>query len=166
MLGPAGQVINAWWSAVGRRVYDGMPLSVALSRLSWIERLLLTGVSAWGGRLLFRIASRSIKRGKDDPRYEDQKQDEDYWNKALFTTFLPEAIFQVIISLPFTAPFRHHGAASMTGYHPWIQMAAVGIFSAGLAMETIADVQLDAHKAEGKPGLMQEGVWSIVRHPK
>jgi steroid 5-alpha reductase family enzyme len=143
-----------------------MPVANALSGLCWIERLLLTGVTAWGARLLFRIVSRSLKRGKDDPRYEEQKQEKDYWNKALFTTFLPEAIFQVIISLPFTAPFRHVGAASMTGYHPWIQMGAVGIFSAGLAMETIADYQLDAHKADGKPGLMQEGVWSIVRHPK
>ncbi|OCK84029.1 DUF1295-domain-containing protein [Lepidopterella palustris CBS 459.81] len=163
-LWPSGQVVNAWWSAVGRRVYAGYTLSQALNRLSWHERLILTGVTLWGGRLFYRIASRSIKRGKDDPRYEDAKKEEGFWNKALFTVFLPETLFQCVISLPFTAPFRHEGAV-LTGYHPYVQMGAVGMFCAGLALETLADYQLDAHKAEGKGGLTKEGVWSIVRHP-
>jgi steroid 5-alpha reductase family enzyme len=54
----------------------------------------------------------------------------------------------------------------MTGYHPYIQMFAVGLFSAGLAMETLADYQLDQYKSEGGKGIMREGVWSIVRNPK
>ncbi|KAF2816120.1 DUF1295-domain-containing protein [Mytilinidion resinicola] len=161
---PSGQVVNAWWSAVGRRVYAGFTLSQALNRLSWHERLVLTGVTLWGGRLFYRVASRSIKRGKDDPRYDEVKKEDDFWTKSLLTTFLPEALIQSIISLPFTAPFRHEGAVLM-GYHPYVQMAAVGIFSAGLALETIADYQLDQHKKEGKGGLTKEGVWSIVRHP-
>ena len=45
-------------------------------------------------------------------------------------------------------------------------MAAVGLFSAGLALETLADWQLDQFKAEGNTGILKEGVWSIVRHPK
>lgn len=165
-LWPSGQVLNAWWSAVGRRVYAGLTLSQALARLSWPERLLLSGVTLWGGRLFYRISSRSIKRGKDDPRYEQEKTEEGYWGKALFTTFIPEAFFQMLISLPFTAPFRHDGAARLTGYHPYVQMLAVGMFSAGFAMETLADYQLDKFKAEGGTGILKEGVWSIVRHPK
>jgi steroid 5-alpha reductase family enzyme len=54
----------------------------------------------------------------------------------------------------------------MTGYHPSIQMLAVGLFSSGLAMETLADYQLDQYKSEGGKGIMREGVWSIVRNPK
>lgn len=54
----------------------------------------------------------------------------------------------------------------MMGYHPYIQMAAVGLFSTGLAMETLADYQLDQYKAEGGHGILREGVWSIVRNPK
>jgi steroid 5-alpha reductase family enzyme len=164
-LWPSGQVINAWWSAVGRRVYAGLTLSQALNRLSWHERLVLTGVTLWGGRLFYRIAKRSIDRGKDDPRYEEVKKEEDFWTKSLFTTFIPEAFFQMLISLPFTAPFRHEGAALM-GYHPLVQMLSVGLFSAGLALETLADYQLDKFKAEGGTGLLKEGVWSIVRNPK
>jgi steroid 5-alpha reductase family enzyme len=164
-LWPSGQVANAWWSAVGRKLYAGLTLSQAVGRLSWHERLILTGVTLWGGRLFYRIARRSIQRGKDDPRYDEVKQEENFWNKSLLTTFIPEAFFQMLISLPFTAPFRHEGAV-LTGYHPVMQMVAVGMFSAGLALETLADYQLDQFKAEGGTGILKEGVWSIVRHPK
>lgn len=164
-LWPSGQVVNAWWSAVGRRIAAGYTVSQAFSRLSWHERVMLTGVTLWGGRLFYRIARRSIQRGEDDPRYAEAKEEEGFWNSALFKVFIPEAFFQMLISLPFTAPFRHEGAV-MTGYHPFIQMFAVGLFSTGLAMETLADYQLDQYKAEGNKGIMREGVWSIVRNPK
>jgi len=163
-LWPSGQVVNAWWSAVGRRLYQGLTLSQALHRLSWHERLVLTGVTLWGGRLFYRIARRSVQRGKDDPKYDEVKKDENFWNKSLFTTFIPEAFFQMLISLPFTAPFRHEGAVLM-GYHPFVQMVAVGLFSTGFALETLADYQLDQYKAEGGTGILKEGVWSIVRNP-
>jgi steroid 5-alpha reductase family enzyme len=163
-LWPSGQVANAWWSAVGRRLAAGYTLSQALNRLSWHERVVLTGVTLWGGRLFYRIVRRSIQRGGDDPRYAEVKKEEGFWNSALFKVFIPEAFFQMLISLPFTAPFRHEGAVMM-GYHPYIQMAAVGLFSSGLAMETLADYQLDQYKAEGGKGILREGVWSIVRNP-
>lgn len=164
-LWPSGQVANCWWSAIGRKMMAGLTFSQALNRLSWHERLILTGVTLWGGRLFYRISSRSIKRGKDDPRYEGVKKEEGFWESALVNVFLPEALFQTIISLPFTAPFRHEGAVLM-GYHPVIQMCAVGLFSAGLALETLADYQLDQYKAEGGKGMLKEGVWSLVRNPK
>ena len=164
-LWPSGQVANAWWSAIGRRLAAGLTLTQALHRLSWHERVVLTGVTLWGGRLFYRIARRSIQRGEDDPRYAEVKKEEGFWNSALFKVFIPEAFFQMLISLPFTAPFRHEGAVMM-GYHPYIQMAAVGLFSSGLALETLADYQLDQYKAEGGKGILREGVWSIVRNPK
>lgn len=164
-LWPSGQVANAWWSAVGRRLAAGLTLTQALNRLSWHERVVLTGVTLWGSRLFYRVACRSLQRGGDDPRYAEIKKEEGFWNSALFKIFIPEAFFQMLISLPFTAPFRHEGAVMM-GYHPYIQMAAVGLFSAGLAMETLADYQLDQYKAEGGRGILREGVWSIVRNPK
>jgi len=101
-LWPSGQVANAWWSAVGRRVAAGLTVSQAFSRLSWHERVMLTGVTLWGGRLFYRIASRSVKRGADDPRYEVAKKEEGFWDSAWYKVFIPEAFFQMIISLPFT----------------------------------------------------------------
>lgn len=170
-LWPTAPIANAWWAAVGRKVQRGLTLGQALSLLSRPERLLLTGVTLWGGRLLYRISTRSVRRrrsgkGTDDARYEEAKQDPGFWNKALFSVFLPEALIQTIISLPFTAPFHHQGKV-FTGYHPAIQGLAVGLFSSGLALEILADSQLAAYKetAHDDRAVCKEGVWSLVRHP-
>jgi steroid 5-alpha reductase family enzyme len=168
ILWPSSQVINAWWSAVGRRLIAGVPPDRIWGILSRPERLMLIGVTLWGGRLFYRIVSRALKRGADEPRYEAAKNEEGFWNKALFTIFLPEAVFQTVICLPFTAPFRHQGAV-LTGYHPAIQALSVGVFTAGFALEVIADYQLDAFRAErgesAKTQMLKEGVWSLCRHP-
>ncbi|KAI0128990.1 hypothetical protein BJ170DRAFT_356224 [Xylariales sp. AK1849] len=170
-LWPTAPIANAWWSAVGRKVKRGLTLGQALSLLSRPERLLLTGVTLWGGRLLYRISSRSIARrqsrkGTDDPRYDELKKDPGFWNTALFTVFLPEALVQTVITLPFTAPFHHQGKV-LTGYHPLVQGLAVGLFSAGLALEILADSQLDAYKetVHDETAVCKSGVWSLVRHP-
>ncbi|KAK3338913.1 hypothetical protein B0H65DRAFT_432331 [Neurospora tetraspora] len=178
-LWPSGQVLNAWWSALGKRVIcDGIPLRCAWAIINRQERLLLTGVTLWGSRLFWRIANRSVKRGSDDPRYEATKKQHGWsWNKALFTTYLPEAVFQSLITLPFTAPFRHLSgsdqpfAAPSGGYAAVGQAVAVGLFSMGFALEVLADWQLEKFKEKEKSGeeshssMCREGVWSIVRHP-
>lgn len=107
-LWPAGQVANAWWSAVGTRVvYDGLSLGTAFSSLVYPDKVLLGAVTAWGARLFYQVASRSVQAGADDARYQEEKKEPDFWNKAFFTMFLPEAVIQTIISLPFTLPFRN-----------------------------------------------------------
>ena len=164
-LWPSAFVINAWWSAVGRRVVlDGAPLSRAIGAISRPEWLLLTGVTAWGTRLFFRIASRSMARGEDNPRYSEAKKEDNFWLNALFKRFLPEALLQSIISLTFTAPFRHQGGV-LSGYHPYIQALSVGLFSTGFALSTLADYQQEKHRQKSST-LQTDGVWSIVRHPK
>ncbi|GAP90890.1 putative duf1295 domain-containing protein [Rosellinia necatrix] len=171
-LWPIAPVVNGWWSAVGRKVYRrGLTFGQAFATLSRPERLLLTGVTLWGGRLFYRVASRSIRRrrrgkGDDNPRYGAEKLEKGYWNKALFTSFLPEALIQTIISLPVTAPFHHQGAV-LTGYHPAVQALAVGLFCAGFTLEVVADAQLEKFKDSGRDStsVYKEGVWSLVRHP-
>ncbi|KAK6845720.1 hypothetical protein PG995_015830 [Apiospora arundinis] len=171
-LWPVAPVVNGWWSAIGRKVaVRGLTVPQAFATLSRPERLLLSGVTLWGGRLFYRIASRSTRRrrvapGTDDARYEEVKKEPGFWNKALFTLFVPEALIQTVISLPFTAPFHHQGAV-LTGYHPVIQAVAVGLFSAGFALEVLADKQLEEFKQDpkNKNAVCKEGVWSLVRHP-
>lgn len=80
---PAGLVVNAWWSAVGRRLLRGDALATVSRSISWPETLLLAGVTAWGTRLFYRVASRCLARGKDDPRYAVVKKEERFWNKVL-----------------------------------------------------------------------------------
>lgn len=168
-LWPSGLVANAWWSAIGSRVfYNDLSPSTAWSVLPYPGKLLLGGVTAWGVRLFYRIATRSIARGKDDPRYEAAKKDPGFWNKAIGTLYLPEALMQTLIALPFTLPFRAEAASAAAAptplYAGWVQALAVFLFSSGYALEVLADAQLASHREE-KSDLNRDGVWSIVRHP-
>ncbi|KAI1382988.1 DUF1295-domain-containing protein [Hypoxylon trugodes] len=171
LVWPGAQVANAWWSAVGGPlVYDGVPLSTAWSALSYSQKLLLTGVSAWGTRLFYRVASRALRRSKDDPRYETaDRKDPGFWNKAYFTKFLPEAFIITLTSLPFTLPFRAPVASALASPFPEASSIthslAIFLFTAGFALETLADSQLESHKQKGNTEVNRDGVWSIVRHP-
>lgn len=78
----SGMVLNSWWSAIGRRLARGVSWTMIMRTLSWPERLLLTGTTLWGGRLTYRVVSRALRRGKDDPRYDEVKQEEGFWNKV------------------------------------------------------------------------------------
>ncbi|KAK0377021.1 hypothetical protein CLIM01_05619 [Colletotrichum limetticola] len=169
-LWPSGQVANAWWTAIGARVvHDGLSVPSAWNSLGYTQKLLLTGVSAWGARLFYRIATRSVKRGKDDDRYVAlKKKDPKFWDKAFFNMFLPEAALQTLIALPFTLPFSapltSARSSAFTEFPETFHSLAVFLFTAGLALETIADSQLEEHSSKSKE-INREGVWSIVRHP-
>ncbi|KAF4340763.1 DUF1295 domain protein [Fusarium beomiforme] len=171
VLWASGMTLNAWWSAVGSRcVYDNVSPLDAWSALGYSQKLLLAGVTAWGVRLTSRIVSRSLKRGKDDPRYDAKRKDPSFWNKAFFTTFLPEAVAQTLISLPFTVPFRAVAesavASPFTSNGSLYHSLAVFLFTTGFALETLADAQLESFKKDNTTqGINREGVWSIVRHP-
>jgi steroid 5-alpha reductase family enzyme len=170
VLWGSGQVINAWWSAVGRRVvYGGVPLAAALREIGRPGQLLLIGVTVWGTRLAYRVVSRSVRRGgEDDPRYTAQHTASS-WNWAPLTMLLPEAIFQAVISLGYTLLFNVPGAKVLVISGEWrgvVEAFAIGLWSAGFVMESLADWQLTRHKNLGKRGLCRDGVWSIVRHPK
>ncbi|KAI2472715.1 DUF1295-domain-containing protein [Annulohypoxylon bovei var. microspora] len=170
-LWPSGQVANAWWSAIGAPVvYEGLSLSEAWDALSYNQKLLLVGVSAWGIRLFYRVASRTLRRGKDDPRYETSaRKQPDFWNKAFFTMFLPEALIQALISLPFTLPFRAPIASALAAPFPEATTVshslAIFLFTTGYSLEVLADSQLESHSRRKSTGLNREGVWSIVRNP-
>ena len=169
LLWSSGQVANAWYASIGRRVlFADVPLRLALRSLSKPGYLVLSGVTLWGARLFYRVASRALRRGSDDARYTNAKTADGFWNRALFTLFLPEALAQAVISLPFTAPFTHVGPVLICPRElgMWLEALAIGMWSMGMALEVIADSQLESHKQSGDVGLCTKGVWSIVRHPK
>ncbi|KAL4893253.1 DUF1295 domain protein [Aspergillus ambiguus] len=165
---PSSQVANAWWSAVGLQMcHDGVSFSTAWRTLPWTEKILLSSVTLWGTRLFYRIVSRSLSRGRDDPRYDELKaKDPGFWKSAFLKLFLPEAAFLTFITLPFTLPFRL--SSSSIDLSPdavgTVRALGVALFSAGFALETMADAQLELHRQE-RTDLCRHGVWSIVRHP-
>ena len=166
---PSSQVIDAWWSAIGRPMYhQNLPFSTAWGRLSWTEKLLLSCITIWGTRLFYRISSRTISRGKDDPRYTEMKaKDPNFWDTAFYKAYLPEAAFLTLISLPFTLPFRL--SQSTFAFSPkasaTLRTSGVALFGIGFTLEVLADSQLQLHRKE-RTDLCRHGVWSIVRHPK
>jgi len=168
-LWPSGMVVNALWRAIGRRVYNRITARQAWRLLPWSEKLILSTVTIWGTRLFYRIATRSIARGEDDPRYAEVKKEKGFWNNAIFSTFLPEAVVQAVICLPFTMPFRSEPVVAF-GAHPGsaglARSIAMGMFAAGMALEVLADTQIEQHKTRGRTDLCRDGVFSIVRHPK
>ncbi|GLI78270.1 hypothetical protein PoHVEF18_006579 [Penicillium ochrochloron] len=166
-LWPSAQVLNAWLTAIGRPMYEtGITFPDAWRGLTWSEKLLLSGVTIWGTRLFARIVSRSLARGKDDPRYEAQKKEPGFWKTALFKIFLPEAAFLSFISLPITVPYSMGDTtlSVSTNTLSTVRALAVGLFSSGFALEVMADTQLELHRKE-REDLCRHGVWSLVRHP-
>lgn len=125
--------------------------------------------------MTYQIASRSVHRCKtgkgDDPRYTQPKQEYGFWKTAFWKLYLPEALFQSVIALPFTVPFRGGGTVPPVGagelgdgqIKDIVRMVGVGVFVVGFALEVLADTQLRGYKGKG---LQRGGVWSIVRHPK
>ncbi|KAK3984496.1 hypothetical protein QBC44DRAFT_220728, partial [Cladorrhinum sp. PSN332] len=185
LIRPLGPLLNAWHSACFRHTFTShAPVSpfTALKALSGSERLLLAGVTLWAGRLFYRLVSRAINRprGGDNPMYENMKHTWGFsWNKVLWKVFLPEVVLQALISLPFTVAFRlgcpyTPGIGNVVGigmddnWKGFGQAVSVGLFTAGLVLEGLADWQLEEFKRSEEGGerrICKEGVWGIVRHP-
>jgi steroid 5-alpha reductase family enzyme len=167
-LWASGQLSNALYTAIGSRLILGVPLSIALATITRPGWLVLSGVALWASRLTYRVISRSVRRGKDDERYDYVKEEKGGWSKAIWSLFLPEAIVQSLVSLPFTAPFRttYPVLACPSEWKATVEALAIGLFGVGFALEVLADWQLEKFKQSGETGINREGVWSIVRHPK
>jgi steroid 5-alpha reductase family enzyme len=172
ILWPAATLLNAWYSAIGLRFLSGASLPSTLGSLTYTQKLLLGGVTAWASRLLYRVVSRSISRrkGSDDAQYEIAKTEKGFWDNALFKMFIPEAIVQTLITLPLVLPLRAPYASAAASPAPPVSAdlvhgLAIFLFTSGMALELSADAQLDA-QSSNDAGLEKEGVWSIVRHPK
>ncbi|KAK4097676.1 hypothetical protein N658DRAFT_518470 [Parathielavia hyrcaniae] len=135
--------------------------------------------------------------GRDDPRYDAAKQQQQqqhrrggsavggkglggFWDWAWLSVYLPEVVIQSVIALSVTTPFRLGleglgvrrgdvvlGMGTTRYYREIGQALAVGLFSAGFALEVLADWQLAEfqEKVESRKMMCREGVWKVVRHP-
>ncbi|KAF3904728.1 hypothetical protein ABW20_dc0100603 [Dactylellina cionopaga] len=120
------------------------------------------------------------RRKRDEKKSEEEEEkgvvmavdegevEREMWNKAFAGIFLPEAIVQSLVSLGWSAVRYSAPIISRTPDEKWMEIlhdVAIATFTAGLALEILADSQLQKGKRKDGEGLVREGVWSIVRHP-
>ena len=119
--------------------------------------ILLGLVAAWS----LRLASHILRRagGKEDPRYEELKQQ----GKGGFVrrVLLPQGVAIFFVSLPIQVAVASDRPVG------WLAWLGVAVWLVGLAFESIGDAQLKEFKADpaNTGQVMDRGLWAFTRHP-
>lgn len=157
----ASVVDVAWAYAVGAAgvaalaAGDGDPL----------RRLLLGGLLGWwslrlGSHLLI---DRILHASGEDGRYAAWRQQAGpAWNRVAFGFFQAQALFVAIFAIPAVA-----GAADPRPVGDACDLLGLGIWTAGQAVEAIADRQLARWRRDPAHAgrTCRHGLWRLSRHP-
>lgn len=120
-------------------------------------------VAVWSLRLGWVLGRRRLREGHEDPRYAALRAawDPGFWWKSLGLVFVLQAVLQATIA---AGPIAGVLAEDQT----LGGLAALGatVAIAGLALETMADAQLDRFKRTARSdALCDSGLRAHVRHP-
>lgn len=131
--------------------------------------LLGAAVAAWGVRLALHIGRRNVGK-PEDARYQGFRQawGERYPLRAWLQLFLFQGLMMGIIALPYLLGIRAAAAAAPAGpVRMTLLVAGLLVWSAGFAMEAIADAQLARFLRERTEGrrVLDTGLWAWSRHP-
>ena len=155
-------VVDAWW---------GPGFFVSLLIVWWLSGapsdgrsvLLLALVGLWSTRLGLVMVRRWLSHVEEDRRYQLVRKGwgRAFWWKSLFIVFVLQGVLQFLIALgpmsAITAEAAPLGALAMIG-------AALAL--SGLALEAVADIQLDRFKATApRDALCTTGLRAHIRHP-
>ncbi len=117
----------------------------------------------WGGRLAYYLVRDRVLPPGEDGRYRTLREK---WGEraqiGFFLFFQVQAAWAVLFSLPFLASVLNPRPAP-TGW----DAAALCVFAAALAGETLADRQLSRFRSDpGNRGkVCRDGLWRYSRHP-
>ena len=126
--------------------------------------LVLALVGVWGGRLAWHIGRRAVGHG-EDPRYAallGGTPSEVGIVPAIRKVFLVQGAALWLVSLPVIM-----AGSQITRWWPVVVVGAA-LWLVGLVFEAVGDAQLAAYQAapkEGRPPVMQTGLWGYTRHP-
>lgn len=154
-------LVDLWWA----------PGFAAASLLVWMlsgapagsaQVAILAIVLLWAGRMTLLFLRRRRRHPGEDPRYAELRAawGRGFWWKSLFVVFLLQAGLQWLIALAPMAALA--GAPAALGP---IGVLGVAVALGGIALETVADAQLDRHKAAGGPALCMTGLRAHLRYP-
>ena len=160
-LNDAG-VVDAWW---------GPGFGAAALTVWWVAGapddgralLLLALILIWSLRLGFVMVRRWFRHAGEERRYRMIRRGwgAAFWWKSLFIVFILQGVLQWLVAL---GPI----SGIIADPAPLGALAMIGgiVAAAGLALETIADAQLDAFKRTApEDALMTSGLRAYVRHP-
>ncbi|TVQ57693.1 MAG: DUF1295 domain-containing protein [Rhodobacteraceae bacterium] len=155
-------LVDLWWgpgfsvAAVVVWAFSGAPLTTP-------ALVALALVIAWSARLGALMARRRRRHPGEDPRYTALRKawDPGFWWKSLGVVFLLQAVIQWVVAFPAMA-----AASTATGALGVIGVLGAAVALGGLAVETVADNQLDAHRARhGSGSVCTTGLRAHVRYP-
>lgn len=155
-------IVDPWWSIAFLLVTGRTAVSAGLTPA---KTLLLLLVAIWAIRLWLHLLLRS--RGRpEDPRYAAFRRrygPARYWWISFFQVFLLQGCLAVLIS----APLQLAAAAPAPDPIGWTALAGLLVFGIGLALEVVADAQLQAFRSDPahSGGVLDTGLWRFSRHP-
>jgi steroid 5-alpha reductase family enzyme len=155
-------VIDAWWGAgFGAIALIGIGrMEAAPASALWIAG----AVTLWGARLTWHLWTRHTL-GQEDARYAAMRARGGpvFWLRSLIIIFGLQALVQWLLALPILLSILNARADAL----PVLMAAGMVVFCIGFVIETIADAQLKAFKADpsNKGKLLQTGLFAHVRHP-
>ncbi len=155
----AGIVDVGWASGFAFLIWIYYPISPNDSLRGWI----ITGmVTLWSIRLSWHLLERFLRSGEDGRYAQIRENWKSYLPVKFFFFFEFQALLNVILSVPFIVILAH--------YRPemnWIEWAAAGLWSIGIAGESVSDYQLKRFKSDpaNQGKTCMTGLWKYSRHP-
>ena len=134
----------------------------AAPETTWRTGLLLFMVAVWALRLSIFLTIRNWGE-PEDRRYQQIRANNspNFGFKSLFIIFTLQAVIAWVVFLGLL-PALYNPTASIP-----LDVIAVGIWAAGVLIESAADYQLYAfsRKASNRGKVLDSGVWRYTRHP-
>ena len=155
-------IVDAGWAAgLGMAA---ILYAVALPMATPLRRALVAGmVVLWSARLVTHLLRDRVARRVEDGRYANLRR---RWGgraqPLFFVFFQAQALLVALLSIPYVAAMRGGG-----GTFGATEVAAVAIWAASLAGESLADLQLASFRADpaNRGRTCRTGLWRVSRHP-
>ncbi len=155
-------IVDPWWSIL--LMFAGWNGALRTD-LTPGKTLLLLLLSGWALRLFGHLWLRA--RGKpEDPRYAAFRARygaERYWWFSFFQVFLLQGALALVIAAPIVVSM----AAVTADPVSWSDGAGTLVFAIGLAIEAVADLQLQRFRNDPtrRGTVLDSGLWAWSRHP-
>lgn len=130
-----------------------------------LSYVIVVFITIWGGRLSFRLIKRNWGK-PEDFRYAQWRKD--WGNKvvlvAFFRVFMLQGLINFIVGSASYVVIKYNEFSFLENT-VYVVVAGIIIALIGLFFEIVGDEQLKRHIKRGSKTLMDQGLWSITRHP-